>query len=141
LRPLPFSEPDRLVAVGDHLQGDPVASDDGWDTAPDVLAYTRYTHLFESLGGYGLATYEPSGIGDSVQVNASRLSAGVFPTLGISPLLGRVFTAQEDEQSQQVAVLSYATWQSRFHGNTQILGTTSARPQTLSHHRRDAAKL
>ena len=122
LRPLPFPEPNRLMIVGDHLQGDPVASDDGWDTAPDIVAYTRYTRSFKSLGGFGLGTYELSGIGDPIQVNASRLSAGVFPTLGIAPLMGRVFTPQEDEQGQQVVVLSYSTWQSRFQGDPQILG-------------------
>ena len=37
--------------------------------------------------------------------------------------MGRVFTADEDEHSQQVAVLSYATWKSRFHADPQILGT------------------
>ena len=40
-----------------------------------------------------------------------------------APLLGRVFTADEDEHSQQVAVLSYATWVSRFHRDPQMLGT------------------
>jgi putative ABC transport system permease protein len=123
LRPLPFPEPDRLVILGDHLQGDPVASDDGWDTAPDVLAYTRYTRSFKNLGGFGSGTYELSSTGDPVQVNASRLSAGVFPALGITPLFGRIFTPQEDEQSQQVVVLSYATWQSRFQGDLRILGS------------------
>ena len=41
----------------------------------------------------------------------------------MTPLLGSVFTADEDEHSQQVAVLSYATWVNRFHRDPQILGT------------------
>src|SRR6185437_16240832 len=59
LRPLPFPEPNRLVAVGDILQG---ASDGGGIsvTAPDVLAYTRGTHSFTSLGGYQQCNYERS---------------------------------------------------------------------------------
>ena len=46
----------------------------------------------------------------------------MFPVLGVSPLMGRTFTQQEDEGSQQVAVLSYQTWRSRFHGDARILG-------------------
>ena len=51
------------------------------------------------------------------------MSSGVFPTLEVHPLLGRLFTAQEEEQRQQLAILSYETWQSRFQGNPQILGS------------------
>ena len=122
LRPLPFPEPDRLVAVGDILQG---ASDNGGIsvTAPDVLAYTRGTHTFESLGGYQQSNYELSGVGEPATISGARLTAGVFPTLGVSPLMGRVFTQEEDDQKQQLAVLSYATWQDRFHANPQVLGS------------------
>jgi predicted permease len=66
--------------------------------------------------------YEFSGAVDPVQINASRLTASMFPTLGVSPLMGRTFTQREDESSQQVALLSYQTWQSRFHGDPHILG-------------------
>ena len=50
------------------------------------------------------------------------MTAGVFSALGVQPQLGRVFTADEDEHSQQVAVLSYGTWVNRFHRDPQILG-------------------
>ena len=50
------------------------------------------------------------------------MSAGVFPALDVQPLLGRFFTQQEDDQRQQVVVLSYATWQSRLHGDRDVLG-------------------
>lgn len=125
LRPLPFPQPDRLVVLADRLQGLDAAGggDEAGVTPPDVLAYTRDTHSFDHLGGYQNAAYELSGNGEPAQVNAARLTAGVLPALGVAPLLGRFFTPQEDEQSQQVTVLSYATWRSRFHGNPQILGT------------------
>jgi len=122
LRPLPFPEPNRLVAVGDILQG---ASDGGGIsvTAPDVLAYTRGTHSFTSLGGYQQSNYELSGVGEPATISGARLTAGVFPTLGVSPLMGRVFTQEEDDQKQQLAVLSYGMWQDRFHGSPQVLGS------------------
>ena len=45
---------------------------------PDIRAYTRETHGFAALGGYRFAGYELSGAGEPAQVNASRMTAGVF---------------------------------------------------------------
>ena len=121
LRPLPFHDPSRLVALGDHLQGVDLGTYIGV-TAPDILAYTRDTTAFSNIGGYQSTGYELSGGVEPVDINAARLSAGVFPTLGVAPLMGRFFTQQENDHSGQVAVLSYATWKNRFHANPNILG-------------------
>ena len=51
------------------------------------------------------------------------MTAGVFSALEVSPLLGRVFTADEDEHHQQVAVLSYGAWVNRFHSDPKVLGS------------------
>lgn len=122
LRPLPFPEQDRLVLLGDIPDG--VVAGDGPPsaTAPAVRIYSRDTRVFSSLGGFQQNGYELSGMGDPSQINASRLTASVFPALGVSPLIGRPFTEQEDMSRQQVAVISYQMWHSRFHGDLQILG-------------------
>jgi putative ABC transport system permease protein len=123
LRPLPFPDSDRLMVLADILQGADISGNgEAGVTVPDIRNYTRDTHSFNSLGGYAGTGYELSGVGEPAAVNATRLSGGVFPALAVSPLMGRVFTQQEDDQRQQVAVLSYATWQSRFHGDAGILG-------------------
>jgi hypothetical protein len=124
LRPLPFPNSERLVQIGDILQGADVGGNgEAGVTAPDIQAYTRDTHSFESLGGYLQTGYELSGIGSPAQVNAARLSSGVFPALQVAPLIGRFFTQQEDENKVQVAVLSYSLWQDRLHGDPRVLGT------------------
>ena len=122
LRPLPFPHADRLVAIGDHLQGVTMPNETSV-TAPDILAYMHGTRAFTNLGGYVGAGYELSGNLRPVDIQAARLGASVFPTLGVAPLLGRTFTQQEDEHSEPVAVLSYATWKGRFNGDPNILGT------------------
>jgi putative ABC transport system permease protein len=123
LRPLPFPDSQRLMVLSDRLAGVNFGGNSEVGvTVPDIRAYTRETHGFSALGGYQGAGYELSGTGEPAQVNAARLSAGVFSALGVNPLMGRVFTVDEDEHSQQVAVLSYATWVSRFHRDPQILG-------------------
>jgi predicted permease len=124
LRPLPFPDSDRLMVLSDHLQGVEVGQggDEVGVTVPDILAYTRDTRSFTALGAYQGAAYELSGKGDPAQVNASRITAGIFSALGVAPQLGRVFTTDEDEHHQQVAVLSNATWRTRFHADPQIVG-------------------
>jgi predicted permease len=124
LRPLPFPDSQRVVVLADKLAGVNLGGNNEVGvTVPDIRAYTRETHGFTALGGYQYAAYELSGTGEPAQVNAARLTAGVFSALAVNPQLGRVFTAEEDEHSQQVAVLSYGAWVSRFHRDPQILGT------------------
>ena len=123
LRPLPFPDPSRLVTLGDQVSGtDWGQHDSGYATGPEVVIYPRDTHSFASLGGYGFVNFELSGIGQPAQINASRMTPSIFSALAVEPLMGRVFTEREDRQKEQVAVLSYATWESRFDGEPQILG-------------------
>jgi putative ABC transport system permease protein len=124
LRPLPFPHSERLVSLSDILQGAKI-SDNGEAgvTTLDIIAYARGTHSFEALGGYETLGYELSGVGEPAQINAARMSAGVFTTLQVPPLLGRSFTKEEDENREQVAVISYGLWRDRFHGDPQVLGT------------------
>ena len=124
LRPLPFPESDRLMVLADCLQGASIGGNcEAGVTVPDIKAYTRETHSFTALGGYQYAGFELSGNGEPAQVSAARLTAGVFNALGVAPQLGRVFTADEDEHSQQVTVLSYGAWVNRFHSDPRVLGT------------------
>lgn len=122
LRPLPFADASHLVAFGDKLDGLDIGEPSV--PAPEIVTYMHETSSFSGLGGYRNSTYELSGTGEPAQINATRMTASVFPTLGVSPALGRVFTQQEDQGRNQVAVLSYQTWQSRFHGDPHVLGET-----------------
>ena len=120
LRPLPFPEPQSLVEFGDVIEG----SDFNGPavTAPEINQYARDTQSFTSVGGYQQTSYELSGVGEPARINASRLTAGVFPTLAVTPILGRAFTKAEDEGRSQVVVISYPMWRSRFHGDPRVLG-------------------
>jgi putative ABC transport system permease protein len=118
LRPLPFQDPERLVLLGDHLGGRPSIS----VTAREIATYRGAAQAFSSLGAYNTASFELSGGTQSEQIDAARLDSGMFPTLGVKPILGRVFTAQEDNASQTVVVISYGLWTSLFHRDPQVLG-------------------
>ena len=123
LRPLPFAQPDRLVVLSDILSGANLgANGEAGVTAPEITTYARLTSSFAGLGGYQQTGYELSGIGAPAQINAARLTASIFPTLGVAPVLGRTFTQPEDDGHQQVAVISFAMWRGRFNGAANVLG-------------------
>jgi putative ABC transport system permease protein len=120
LRPLPFSRPERIVLLGDHLGDNPSTS----VTAREIGAYASATEAFSDTGGYIGASYELSGGATPERVNAARFTSSVFSTLGVSPILGRTFTKQEDEGREPVAVISYGLWLSRYHRDPHILGSS-----------------
>ena len=120
LRPLPFQDADRLVLLGDHLGGGPGMS----VRAREIATYTLATQAFSSLAGYITASFELSGGAQPDQINAARLNSEMFPTLGVQPVVGRVFTPQEEDARQPVAVISYALWTGRYHRDEHVLGTT-----------------
>ena len=120
LRPLPFTNPERLVLLGDHLGDSPNAS----VTAREIESYSNSASAFSSAGGFIATTYEVSGGATPQQVYAARLTAGVFPTLGVQAMVGRVFTQKEEDSRQPVAVISYSLWLNRYHRDPNILGNT-----------------
>jgi len=117
LRPLPFSHPERLVVLGDHI-GNGVGMT---VTARDIGTYSSATSAFSAMGGFFNSTYELSGGESPQEIAGARITASVFSTLGVQPELGRVFTKQEDEGHQPVAVISDALWQNRFHRDPHVL--------------------
>ncbi len=118
LRPLPFSDPNRLVLVGDHVG----SSDNVPVTAREIATYARSASAFSSLGAYIGGSYELSGGASPEEVDGARFTAGVFKTLGVSPILGRVFTQEEDDGHEPVAVISYALWGRRYQSDPHVLG-------------------
>jgi predicted permease len=125
LRPLPFADPGRLVVLGDTVPGMNMGSNGHFGvTMPQLLTYGRETRGFAALGGFEQAAYEFSGAGAPAEISAARITASIFPLLGVAPLIGRTFTQKEDDDSQQVTVISYAMWRSRFSRDPRILGRT-----------------
>jgi len=119
LRPLPFTNPDRLVLLGDHIGGGPNTP----VTAREIATYSNATSAFSSMGAYIGASYELSGSATPEEIDGARFTAGVFPTLGVRPILGRVFTQQEEDAHQPLAVISYALWLNRYHRDPHVLGS------------------
>jgi len=132
LRPLPYKDSDKLFVL--HERVEHLLEGDANLSAPDVLTFARESKAFTGVGGFIGASYEASGAGAPFQARAERLTASVFPVLGIDPIIGRTFTQQEDDTSAPVTVISYALWQERFQGDPHVLGKTidlDRRPYTI----------
>ncbi len=120
LRPLPFHDPGRLVQLGEHVGNSPGIG----ITARDIEAYSTAASAFSSVGGYTGTSFELAGNSFPVNIPAARLAYSVFPTLGVQPMLGRVFTQQEEAARAPVAVISYALWMNRYHSDPRAIGAS-----------------
>jgi macrolide transport system ATP-binding/permease protein len=121
IKPLPYSNPARLVEVTESVAMIPRAN----LSYPDYLDWKRLNQVFGSMDVYdgtGYLLRTPSG---TEPVPATRVSDGFFRALGITPLLGRDFYAGEDlPAAPKTVMLSYTTWQKRFGGSRDVIGET-----------------
>src|SRR5271170_4595221 len=133
LRPLPFKDSEWLISLHEAIKEDP---HDFNVTAPDVLIFQRESKAFSGEGGFVGAAYDVTEAGAPFHAAAERVTASLFPVLGVEPLLGRTFTQDEDENSAPVTVISYALWQERFHGDPPVFwagrSTWTGAPTRLS---------
>jgi predicted permease len=133
LRPLPFVEPERLVAVYENNTRERV--DRTELAAGDYVDYRRDQKTLTDIGVVSHATIAYRGSGDPVALDGLRFSASVFGILGVRPMLGRTFAPDEDKPGRTgVLVLAYATWRSVFGGDSSIVGRrieTTGTPMTV----------
>lgn len=121
IQPLPYARPSRLAAVyesnslGPHFHLSYL----------DYLDYQRRNTVFSSLdayGNFGFMLVTPDG---PQPVHGTRVTANFFRSLGVTPVLGRDFRADDDQPAAlQVTLISYSAWQHRFGGRRDIVGQT-----------------
>jgi putative ABC transport system permease protein len=123
LRPLPFPESDRLVIIEQSLPklGVSLASVSGGE----FVDYVEGNEVFSEVAGYTDISLNLTGEGEAARIQAARVSASLFPLLGVSPLRGRLFTTEEDQQGKNnVALISRSLWQNHFGADSNIIGKT-----------------
>jgi putative ABC transport system permease protein len=121
LRPLPFTDPDRLtlVAIADATQRSELS----------LMSYLRFTTIqeqgrsFSGIAALTNETFNLSGHGDAEEIPSARTTWNFFDVLGVRPLLGRTFVASEDQPGgKQVALISHSFWMTHFGGARDIAG-------------------
>jgi len=128
LRPLPYPESDRLVLVDETAFKQGIAS--MGVSFPNFVDWRQQNQSFEDIacydtGGFAIAGGGPGGGAEPEQLKGAFVNQGLFEILGVAPILGRTFTAEEDQPDHDlVVILSYGLWQRRFGGDPNILGQT-----------------
>ena len=120
LRPLPFPNGDRILSLHEKLPGFTFELP---FNAPDYRAFTQLQRSFQMMAIYRHEHFELSG-GPAERILATRVSATLFPLLGVQPMLGRNFTPSEDQPGRNLAILSYGLWQRRYGADRTIIGRT-----------------
>ena len=117
LRPLPYPHSEQLFRLfpleGKRKRGVEQAS------YADFRDWQRQTRTFESLAAYDGASLNLTGTAEPERLEGSAVTPGFFATLGVSPVLGREF---RNDDTENVAILSYALWQRRFGNDSGIIG-------------------
>lgn len=123
LKPLPFPELNRVVAVWDSYPSRGVLRNEV--AMANYLDWRSQNQSFEQLALYSWWTTNLTGIDPPERLQGFRVTANFLDTLGVKPLMGRNFTEDENQPGKgAVAILTYALWQRRFGGDPNILGKT-----------------
>src|SRR5690348_1488625 len=120
LRPLPYTNSDRLLRVQETHPADPGAN----LTYATFLDLQREARTMENVAAYREWIFNVTGGSEPTQIAGALVSANFFAALGSTPTLGRTILAEDDQPGgdNHVVVLSYALWQSRFGSDSNILG-------------------
>ena len=134
LRPFPYQAPERLVILRGALSVRGLRR----RPIPTLLIGARRTRSFDSIAAVrGNESFNFTGAGEPERLQGRLVSAEFFSTLGIKPLVGRDFLAEEDRPGATPAViLSYGFWQRRFGADQSIIGQTAHAQQSKLHRRR-----
>jgi putative ABC transport system permease protein len=121
IRALPYTDADRLVMIWVDMGKTDVTSRHN-PTPAEWIEWRRLNTVFTDLAASQQAEATLSGDGEPEQAPARSVTWTFWSVLGVQPLLGRVFTEDEDNHSGRVVVISHGLWQRRFGGTSDIVG-------------------
>jgi putative ABC transport system permease protein len=123
LKSLPYYRPSELIQLGTRFAGAGPSHID-WVFWNDTQEIIRRTQTLKSVGVYSNAVFDlGGGFNPPEALYGLRISAGLFPTLGVSPMLGRNILPEEDEFGRpNELILSYGLWKRRFNSDRNIVG-------------------
>ncbi|HYY56059.1 MAG TPA: ABC transporter permease [Pyrinomonadaceae bacterium] len=121
LRPLPYKEPDRIM----YLQGSNTQRELTQNpvSPPDFLDWRAQSRSFSEMAAFESTIFRHTAESGAERLNGYSVTANFFDLLGEKPLLGRVFTAEDERPgADMVAILSETVWQRHFGGDPGIVG-------------------
>ena len=124
LRPLPFEDSQRLVALGNFDTRRAPAIPQGPVSYPDAMDVRARNHSFQEVSVYNDNDATLTGIGEPLHVNVESVSANIFRLLGTQPGVGRAFLDSEDAPGHHVVILSDTFWRAHFNADRNVIGRT-----------------
>jgi macrolide transport system ATP-binding/permease protein len=125
IKPLPYAEPSRLVTV---FGTQPELARGGGVSYLDFRDWRERSHTLSALAAYDVRTgFTLVTSAGRERVPGLRVTSGFFRTLGVTPIVGREFAADEEgRDAAPTAMISYSAWQARFGGSPSVIGQTVA---------------
>lgn len=121
LQPLPYDDPDRVVMVWNQWKDEPK----GRLSGPELFDYREAVPSLEKLAVYAIGEMNLTGDGEPERARGAVMTAEMFDVLGVEPVLGRPFGAEEDRPGgEDVILLGHGLWQRRFGGDPAVIGRT-----------------
>ncbi|HMY76494.1 MAG TPA: ABC transporter permease, partial [Blastocatellia bacterium] len=124
LRPLPYAEPERLVAIGGMDAHKPGVKDSS--SYPDFFDWRMRNQSFEAIAAYHQTTLTLTGADAPAHLSGQVVTAELFDVLKTQPLLGRNFTRADEKLGgadvARAAIISHALWQKRFGADPKVIG-------------------
>jgi putative ABC transport system permease protein len=121
LRPLPYGVPDRLVAIWEST----AKNAKGYVSPLNMIDWNTRSRTFEKIAGFapGVGGMVMAGAdGNAETVSRQWVTAGIFDVLGVTPIAGRTFTAEDEAKRANVVVLSEPLWRARFNSDPGLIG-------------------
>jgi putative ABC transport system permease protein len=122
LRPLPYRAPEQLATLWSEIPTQGLR--EGRSAYGDVDLWRSATTTFSDIAVSDSVRLTLSGPGGAEQISVNRVSPNMFSLLGIQPSHGRVFTSDEANQRQRLALISHRFWQTRLGGSFDAIGST-----------------
>jgi len=121
-RPLPYRSPDQLAMLWTEIPSQNLR--EGRSTYLNVEQWRRQSKSFADMAISDPASITLTTAEEAQQIGVARVSPNLLPLLGVQPLHGRNFTAEEAEQRQRLALISHRFWQARFGGSPTAIGAS-----------------
>jgi len=121
LRPLPFPNPERLMAVWESDQTRGVVR--GSYSYPNFFDLRDQNHSFDQVASYHQSDFIMTGRGEPARLQGEVVTANLFQVLGVAPILGRTFLPNEDKPGEtgRVVILSQTLFQHHFNSDAGVL--------------------
>lgn len=122
LRPLPYHEPERLVHLWETRRSDLAHRTEA--SYPDFLDWQTHTRSFAAIEGYDETNLTVAAdVGEPLMLDGVRVTPGFFAMLGVRPILGRAFVADDaTADGAPVVVVGHVYWQRRLGGDPNVVG-------------------